>query len=137
MFIAQQTTQGSNPLVALLPLILLGFVFYFLMIRPQQRRARQQQALVRSIEVGDEVVTGGGIFGVVVDVDDDEDVVTLEIADGVQIHILRAGIGRKIESYDDDEEDEEDAPGGRGGAGLDAGQGSVVLDDQPDQTKEL
>ena len=136
MFIAQQTTQGSNPLVALLPLILLGFVFYFLMIRPQQRRARQQQALVRSIEVGDEVVTGGGIFGVVVDVDDDEDVVTLEIADGVQIHILRAGIGRRIESYDD-EEDEEDAPGGRGGAGLDAGQGSVVVDDQPDQTKEL
>ena len=136
MFIAQQTTQGSNPLVALLPLILLGFVFYFLMIRPQQRRSRQQQALIRSIEVGDEVVTGGGIFGVVVDVDDDEDVVTLEIADGVQIHILRAGIGRRIESYDD-EEDEEDAPGGRGGAGLDAGQGSVVLDDQPDQTKEL
>ena len=136
MFIAQQTTQGSNPLVALLPLLLLGFVFYFLMIRPQQRRARQQQALVRSIEVGDEVVTGGGIFGVVIDIDDDEDVVTLEIADGVQIHILRAGIGRRIESYDD-EEDEEDAPGGRGGAGLDAGQGSVVVDDQPDQTKEL
>jgi preprotein translocase subunit YajC len=136
MFIAQQTTQGSNPLVALLPLILLGFVFYFLMIRPQQRRSRQQQALIRSIEVGDEVVTGGGIFGVVIDIDDDEDVVTLEIADGVQIHILRAGIGRRIESYDD-EEDEEDAPGGRGGAGLDAGQGSVVVDDQPDQTKEL
>ncbi len=127
MFIAQQTTQGSNPLVALLPLLLLGFVFYFLMIRPQQRRSRQQQQLIRSIEVGDEVVTGGGIFGRVVDIDDDEDIVTLEIADGVEIHILRAGIGRRIESYDDDDED---APDGRSGHGN-------VVDDQPDQTKEL
>ncbi len=127
MFIAQQTTQGSNPLVALLPLLLLGFVFYFLMIRPQQRRSRQQQQLIRSIEVGDEVVTGGGIFGRVVDIDDDEDIVTLEIADGVEIHILRAGIGRRIESYDDDDED---SPDGRSGHGN-------VVDDQPDQTKEL
>jgi len=128
MFIAQQTTQGSNPLVALLPLLLLGFVFYFLMIRPQQRRARQQQQLIRSIEVGDEVVTGGGIFGHVVDIDHDEDIVTLEIADGVEIHILRAGIGRRIESYDDDDEDAPDD---------DTGHGNVVADDQPDQTKEL
>ena len=128
MFIAQQTTQGSNPLVALLPLLLLGFVFYFLMIRPQQRRSRQQQQLIRSIEVGDEVVTGGGIFGHVVDIDHDEDIVTLEIADGVEIHILRAGIGRRIESYDDDDEDAPDDH---------TGHGNVVLDDQPDQTKEL
>jgi preprotein translocase subunit YajC len=149
MLMAAQTTQ-SNPIVSLFPLLLLGFVFYFLLIRPQQRRSRQQQAVIRSIEVGDEVVTSGGIFGHVVEIDEDEGIVTLEIADGVQIHILRAGIGRKIEDdqydqYDDDddgddegeEHDTADTPDTGHPDGHHTGAGNVVSDDQPDQTKEL
>jgi preprotein translocase subunit YajC len=107
MLIAQ-SSQSANPLVTFAPLLLLGVVFYFLLIRPQQRRARAQQSLLRSIEVGDEVVTGGGIFGHVVDIDEDEDVVTLQIADGVQIKIMRGGIGRKIEAWDEDEDEDDD-----------------------------
>jgi preprotein translocase subunit YajC len=123
-----QNTQTGNPLVSFAPLILIGLVFYFLLIRPQQRRARAQQQLMRSIEVGDEVVTSGGILGEVVEIDDDEGVITLEIAEGVQIHILRGGIGRKIETYeDDDSDDPEDSYDG----------GNAVSDDQPDQSKEL
>jgi preprotein translocase subunit YajC len=150
MLIAAQTTQ-SNPIVSLFPLLLLGFVFYFLLIRPQQRRSRQQQAVIRSLEVGDEVVTGGGIFGHVVEVDEDEGTLTLEIADGVQIHMLRAGIARKIEDdrldqYDDDDEDDEDVDQGDDDAdvpetghpdGHHTGAGNAVSDDQPEQTKEL
>jgi len=143
MLMAAQTTQ-SNPILSLFPLLLLGFVFYFLLIRPQQRRSRQQQAVIRSIEVGDEVVTSGGIFGHIVEIDEDDGVVTLEIADGVQIHILRAGISRKIEDdqYDqyDDEDEEDDAadpPETGHSDGHHEGAGNVVSDDQPDQTKEL
>jgi preprotein translocase subunit YajC len=145
---AAQTTQ-SSPLVTLFPLLLLGFVFYFLLIRPQQKRSRQQQALIRSVEVGDDVVTGGGILGHVVEIDEDEGIVTLEIADGVEIRILRAGIGRKIETdeYEDDDDEDADDDGHETAAG-DAtedhnadghhpGAGNVVSDDQPDQTKEL
>ena len=54
MLIAQNS-QGGSSLVAFAPLLLLGLVFYFLLIRPQQRRAKAQQSLLRSIEVGDEV----------------------------------------------------------------------------------
>jgi preprotein translocase subunit YajC len=152
MLMAAQTTQTS-PLVTLFPLLLLGFVFYFLLIRPQQKRSRQQQALIRSVEVGDEVVTGGGILGHVVEIDEDEGIVTLEIADGVEIRILRAGIGRKIETdeYEDDDDedaDDEDADDEHEAAtagstedhnpdGHHPGAGNVVSDDQPEQTKEL
>ena len=120
-------TQSTNPLITFAPLLLLGLVFYVILIRPQQRRAKAQQELLRSIEVGDQVVTGGGMFGHVVAIDDDEGTVTLEIADGVEIQMLRAGIGRRIEAYDDDYDDDED----------DESDDVPPAADQPDQSKEL
>ena len=65
--------------------------FYFLLIRPQRNRQRAQQALVASLEVGDDVMTTGGIFGTIVEIDDDEGTVTVEIAPGTRIRMLRAG----------------------------------------------
>ena len=124
-------TQNTNPLVTFAPLLLLGLVFYVILIRPQQRRAKAQQALLRSIEVGDHVVTGGGMFGLVVAIDDDEGVVTLEIADGVEIQMLRAGIGRRIEDYDEDYDEDDDSPDDR------ASDDAPPVVDQPDQSKEL
>ncbi len=107
--LAQETQQ--NPLVAFLPLLLIGGVFYFLLIRPQQRRAKAQQALVRSAEVGDEIVTTAGIFGTIIGIDD-EDVLTVEIAPGTRVRMVRGGIGRRITEddivdgeYDDDDDD--------------------------------
>jgi preprotein translocase subunit YajC len=109
--LAQETQSGSS-LIAFAPLILMGVVFYFLLIRPQQRRSRQQQALLRSVEVGDEIVTTGGVFGTVVDIDEDDDVITVEIAPGTEIRMLRGGIGRRLteddEIYDEDEGDDAD-----------------------------
>jgi preprotein translocase subunit YajC len=125
MLIAE-TSQNASPLVTFAPLLLLGLVFYFLLIRPQQRRTRAQQALLRSIEVGDEVVTGGGIFGHVIDIDEDEDVLTLQIADGVEIKIMRGGIGRKIDAWDEDENDEDENE-----------DESDDAPDQPQQSKDL
>ena len=105
---AQQSSGGSLIGLALPILLIVGF--YFLLIRPQRNRQRQQQALVASLEVGDEVLTNGGIFGTIVDIDDDEGTVTLEIAPGTRIRMLRQGISQRFveDEVDDGEDDEVD-----------------------------
>ena len=64
-------------------------MFYFLLIRPQQKKMKEQKAMLGSIRRGDKVVTGGGIIGTVSKVIDDEEV-TVEIADGVKVRVMRA-----------------------------------------------
>jgi preprotein translocase subunit YajC len=93
-------TTSTNPLVSLLPILLIGVVFYFLLIRPQQRKARAQQQLTRSVEVGDEVITLGGLFGVVRELDDDS--VLLEVAPGTELRFLRSAIARKLTPEEED-----------------------------------
>ena len=112
-----QDSQGGSSLIAFLPLLLMGGIFYFLLIRPQQRRAKAQQALLRSVEVGDEIVTTAGVFGTVTEIDDVDDVVTVEIAPGTRIRMVRAGIGRVVSDDDETLEDEleADAPDGQDG----------------------
>ena len=94
-----QSSNSSNPLALFLPLILMGGVFYFLLIRPQQKRA---------VEVGDDVMTTGGIFGTVTEIDDDEGTVLVEIAPGTQIRMVKTGISRRLTEDDDDEYGSED-----------------------------
>lgn len=104
--LAQNGEQTSNPLAAFaLPLLLL-VGFYFLLIRPQRNRQRAQQALVAALEVGDEVLTTGGIFGTIVEIDDDEGVLTVEIAPGTRVRILRAGIAQRFVEEDEGLDDE-------------------------------
>ncbi len=100
---ATKTTQ-TNPLVSLAPILLIGVVFYFLLIRPQQRKARAQQALTRSVSEGDEVITLGGLFGVVREVDDDS--VLLEVAPGTELRFLRSAIARRLTPEDEVEGEE-------------------------------
>jgi preprotein translocase subunit YajC len=108
--LAATTTQPTtNPLTAFLPLILIVGVGYFLMIRPQQRKLRAQRELLNELEVGDEVVTAAGILAQIVDIDEDEDVVTVEIAPGTSVRMLRGGISRRIvDEVDDDDDDGDD-----------------------------
>jgi len=104
-FLAQSSGGGSY-VGLLIPVLLLG-VFYFLLIRPQQRRAKEQQALIRSVEEGDEIVMTSGIIGTIVEIDDEDDTLTVEIAPGTQIRILRAGVGRLLTADDEDLDDED------------------------------
>jgi preprotein translocase subunit YajC len=73
-------------------LLMVAFValFYFMLIRPQQKRARDHQALVSKLATGDEVVTGGGLLGRVTDVGDT--FVTLEVADGVRVKVQKVQV---------------------------------------------
>jgi len=102
--LAQQSQTGGSYLTFLFPLLLI-VGFYFLLIRPQRNRQRAQQALVASLEVGDDVMTTGGIFGTIVEIDDDEGTVTVEIAPGTRIRMVRQGISQRlVEDADDGDE---------------------------------
>jgi preprotein translocase subunit YajC len=92
--IAQEGDSGGGSIIGLLPLLALPLVFYFLLIRPQRRRMREQQALVSSIEEGDEVMTTSGMYGFVTAIEGD--VVWLEIAEGIDIRVARAALSRKV-----------------------------------------
>jgi len=89
----------------LIILILLFFVMYTVMIRPQQRRAREHQALIAAVELGDEVMTTAGIFGTVTSIEGD--VIGVEISPGTVMRVARAAIGRRIlPEVDEDSFDE-------------------------------
>lgn len=81
---------ASSPLASLLPLVLIFFVFYFLLIKPQQKRMKEHQAVLAALGKGDEVVTGGGIIGRITKVDGDK--LTVEIAKGVEVVALKSSV---------------------------------------------
>lgn len=106
--LAQESQSGSSLVGLALPILMI-VGFYFLLIRPQRNRQRAQQALVASLEVGDEVMTSGGIFGTIVDMDDEEGTVTVEIAPGTRIRMLRQGISQRfVEDADEGDETADD-----------------------------
>ncbi len=81
--------QGSG-LSAFLPLILMFAIFYFLLIRPQQKKSKQHKALLAGIKKGDKVITGGGLYGEITGITDE--VVTMEIAPKVRVKVSRGSI---------------------------------------------
>ena len=81
---------GSGGFGAFLPLILMFAIFYFLLIRPQQKKAKQHKQLLSAIKKGDRVLTSGGLHGLVTGLT--EDVVTIEIAPKVRVKIARGSI---------------------------------------------
>ncbi|HID97112.1 MAG TPA: preprotein translocase subunit YajC [Thermodesulfobacteriaceae bacterium] len=84
---------GGNPIMAFLPLIIIFAIFYFLMIKPQQKRAKEHRNFLDSLRRGDEVMTAGGIIGRISGLT--EQVVTLEVADNVKIKVARSQISGK------------------------------------------
>lgn len=87
---------GPSTLASFVPMILIFVVFYFLLIRPQQKKAREQQEFLGALKKGDEVVSSGGIYGKITGLTDT--VVTLEIADGIRIKVSRAAISMSADA---------------------------------------
>jgi len=101
---------GAGGLEAMFPLVLIFVVFYFLLIRPQQKKAKEHKAMLEAVRRGDKVVTGGGIIGTVTKVVDDHEV-TVEIADGIKVRVQRALIATvltKTEPVKEDKKDKKD-----------------------------
>ncbi|MEX1108743.1 MAG: preprotein translocase subunit YajC [Dongiaceae bacterium] len=90
---AQDAAAGAGgfDLVGLLPLVLIFVVFYFLLIRPQQKKMKLHRAMVSALKRGDRVVTGGGLIGEVTKVVSDTEV-QVEIAEGVRVRVQRSAI---------------------------------------------
>jgi preprotein translocase subunit YajC len=86
---------GGGSFTPLLLIVLLFGVMYFLMIRPQQKRRREAQAMQSQLGAGDQIVTIGGLHATVVSVDDD--VVTVEIAPGVDVRFARPAIAKVLQ----------------------------------------
>jgi preprotein translocase subunit YajC len=107
--IAADDNSGGGA-ASILPLVFIGLIFvamYFLMIRPQRRRLREQQDMQRSISEGDEVLTTSGVYGFVVAMDDD--VVWLEIAENVEIRIAKGAISKVVQQAETPAEAVEDS----------------------------
>ncbi len=111
-----QTAAGGGAgfdLVSLAPLVLIFVVFYFLLIRPQQKKAKEHRAMVGALRRGDRVVTSGGIIGQVTKVLSDTEL-QVEIAEGVRVRVARSAVSEVVSktapaetSKDDDEADDD------------------------------
>lgn len=119
----------------LMPLLLVGFVL--LVVRPQQQRIKAQQAVVASLEVGDQVLSASGIFGTITQLDDD--VAVLRVADGVELRMARGALTRKVEIAEpaeprlgpdrrDDDAARADPTGGSGPSALDDSPADLATD---------
>ncbi|MGL4811065.1 MAG: preprotein translocase subunit YajC [Beijerinckiaceae bacterium] len=83
---------GSDMLIQLVPFILIFIIMYFLIIRPQQRRAKQHADMISNVRRGDTVIMAGGLVGTVVKVPDDGGEIEVEIADNVRVKVVRSMI---------------------------------------------
>ena len=94
--------------IAIYLVILVG-AFYFLIVRPQRRQSMVRRQLLSAVEVGDEIVTTGGVYGTVLGIGDDT--LDVEIAPGVVVKIARGAVGARItpeSEYDDEDDDDDD-----------------------------
>jgi len=94
MFISPAYAQGlggGDGFSTIIPLVLIFAVFYFLLIRPQQKRAKQHREMLGAIRRGDRIVTGGGILGKVVKVRENDEL-DVEVAEGVKVRVQRGGV---------------------------------------------
>lgn len=104
-------------LILLLAMLVL---LWALLIRPQRNRQRQQQQLLSSVEPGDEILTVGGLYGIVQEIDEEDDLI-VEIADGVHVRVARRAVGGVVKPDDEAEDvgELEDDDGARLAAGED------------------
>ncbi len=94
-FISDAVAQAAgadapSTLQGLLPMVALFVIFYFLLIRPQQKRQKEHKNMVSGLAKGDEVVTMGGVLGKITEID--ENFITLEVAKGVEIRVQRQSV---------------------------------------------
>ena len=85
------STSGGFDLISLLPLILIFVVFYFLLIRPQQKRIKEHKTMISQLRRGDKVITGGGIIGTITRIVSDDEII-VEIAENLRVRVVRATI---------------------------------------------
>ena len=89
---AQGTGGGAEALIQFAPLILIFVVFYFLLIRPQQRKQKEHKNMLQNLRRGDKIVTMGGVVGTITKVINEKEL-TVEIAEGTRVRLMRDFVG--------------------------------------------
>ena len=85
--------QGqANPIMSLMPIALIFIIFYFLLIRPQKKQQKEHAKMISELAKNDDVVTSGGIFGTIVNIQDD--VITLRVDDNTRIKVQKGSISK-------------------------------------------
>ncbi len=92
--LAQTGGEAGGGFISLIPLVLIFVLFYFLLIRPQQKKTKMHKQMVESLQTGDEVVTNGGTLGKIKSVDDN--FIGLEVAAGVVVQVQRMAIAQVV-----------------------------------------
>jgi preprotein translocase subunit YajC len=95
LYAAETTAQQPGIIASLMPLLILFAIFYFLVILPQKKQAKQHQEMVDSLKKGDKIVTAGGIIAEVVK--NEEDFIKAKINDNVEVKITKDAIARKLD----------------------------------------
>jgi preprotein translocase subunit YajC len=90
------TQTAASGLMGFVPLILVFVIFYFILIRPQMKKQKEHAAMLKALQKGEKVVTAGGLIGVIIKVDAEQQIVHLEIAPGVTVKVVRGGISEKV-----------------------------------------
>lgn len=91
---AQQS--GGNPIMAFLPFILIIVVLYLLMIRPQAKKQKEKQRMLKDLQPGDEILTIGGIIGKIEGVKEKENILILRVSKDVKLNLSRSAVAEKI-----------------------------------------
>ena len=89
----QGGAQGGNPIMQILPLVLIIVVFYFFMIRPQMKKAKDQKKYIEALKKGDKILTIGGIYGKISEMRDDGSII-MEVEDGTKMRISKNAISQ-------------------------------------------
>ncbi len=106
-----QSTSAAAPsndpgMLSFAPLVLIFAIFYFLLIRPQQKKYKEQQAMINDLKVGDAVSTSGGIIGAVSEINTEKNFLELEIAKGVIVKVVRSSVSALISDKKSEENKE-------------------------------
>ncbi len=96
-FILLASQGGENPYMSFIPLVLVVFVFYFFMIRPQMKKQKELQVYRDNLKKGDEVITEGGIYGKVAEIK--KDVLILEVEDKMRLKVSKHKVAKDINSF--------------------------------------
>ncbi|MCD6206147.1 MAG: preprotein translocase subunit YajC [Candidatus Marinimicrobia bacterium] len=88
--------QQGNPIMSLLPFLLIILVMYLLMIRPQAKKQKEKQQMLKELKPGDEVLTIGGIYGKIEGVREKEGILIVRVAKDIKIHVTRSAIAEKL-----------------------------------------
>ncbi len=122
---AQAAGDTGGGMLQLLPLVLIFVVFYFLLIRPQQKKAKMHRSMVEAVKRGDKVITGGGLVGTVTKASEGKEI-QVEIAEGVRVKVLRHTLTEILTKPEPASKAGGQKPANDTGAGQASGGGSML-----------